>query len=402
MAIALWACNSEAPVPAGFGGNDGNPVAVDAGVGGDATSSDAAGGRDSASNGEGGATDASPGGEGGVHDAGSGAIILFSPYKDTGVNLDGTALVASTLLPGSSTPIAQDLVAHGATTITLAFATGACGSENWAGVAGDALAAANVPLLTKAGVKFVVSTGGAGGAFTCTSDPKFETFLGRWASPGLLGVDFDIESGQTQSDVTAIVTRIRTARAAHPALRFSLTLPTNAANAGAMTAQSLGAAAPDPFSTYGDDAMAAVESLLGFAGTDATWPPYLAVNLMAMDYGSADPSDCVVGGGACQMGQSALQAAYDLHDKWRVPWSAIELTVMLGGNDTKGEKTTLQDVDTIAAFARAQGLAGVHYWSYDRDTDCPSGTASSTCNSMGNGYAGNYGYLARFLADGLR
>lgn len=39
--------------------------------------------------------------------------------------------------------------------------------------------------------------------------------------------------------------------------------------------------------------------------------------------------------------------------------------------------------------------------SYDRDVDCPAGSASSTCNSMGNGYAGDRGFLKRFLTDGL-
>ena len=47
----------------------------------------------------------------------------------------------------------------------------------------------------------------------------------------------------------------------------------------------------------------------------------------------------------------------------------------------------------MASFAISQGLAGVHYWSYDRDVDCAPGSASATCNSMGNGYAGPHGYL---------
>jgi chitinase len=72
---------------------------------------------------------------------------------------------------------------------------------------------------------------------------------------------------------------------------------------------------------------------------------------------------------------------------------------MIGGNDNQAEHFTLPDVDTVAAFAIANKLAGVHYWSYDRDTDCPPGPASATCNTIGN--AGTHGYLDRFLADGL-
>jgi hypothetical protein len=99
------------------------------------------------------------------------------------------------------------------------------------------------------------------------------------------------------------------------------------------------------------------------------------------------------------MGQSALQAAYNLADHWGVPYGNIELTPMIGGNDAQSEQFTLSDADTVAAFALQKGLAGVHYWSYDRDVDCPPGSASPTCNSIGN--AGTHGYLKRFIADGL-
>jgi chitinase len=54
----------------------------------------------------------------------------------------------------------------------------------------------------------------------------------------------------------------------------------------------------------------------------------------------------------------------------------------------------------MSAFAIANGLAGVHHWSYDRDTDCPPGYASPTCNSIGG--VGVHGYLKRFLAAGMR
>jgi hypothetical protein len=100
------------------------------------------------------------------------------------------------------------------------------------------------------------------------------------------------------------------------------------------------------------------------------------------------------------MGQSALQAAYNLHDKWGVPYANLELTPMIGGNDVAGEQFTLADADAIAAFAIAHSLAGVHYWSYDRDTDCPAGSASPTCNSLGT--AGTRGFLKRFTTAGLR
>jgi hypothetical protein len=122
---------------------------------------------------------------------------------------------------------------------------------------------------------------------------------------------------------------------------------------------------------------------------------------MTMDYGgTAAPGICVVANGECQMGQSALQAAYNLRDKWGVPLPNIELTPMIGGNDAVTELFTATDADTVAAFALKNRLAGVHYWSYDRDVDCPKGSASPTCNTIGG--VGTHGYLKRFLAAGLK
>jgi hypothetical protein len=308
--------------------------------------------------------------------------------------------VISTSVSGAATPFASSLAGAGGKTVTLAFATGECGSENWAGVAGAAMASANVSLLTGAGVNYIISTGGAAGSFTCGTDAGFATFINSWASPNLIGVDFDIEAGQSTSVISDLITRIKTAHGTFPNLRFSLTLATLANNNGASTATSLGSSAPDSFNVYGDEVLAAVQSILGFSGS-SSWPSYLTVDLMTMDYGSPSDGVCVVAGGACDMGQSALQAAYNLHDHWGIPYANIELTPMIGQNDASSEQFTLQNADTVAKFAIAQGLGGVHFWSYDRDTDCAQGSASATCNSMGSGYAGANGFLKRFIGDGL-
>ena len=134
------------------------------------------------------------------------------------------------------------------------------------------MATANVSLLTQANVKYILSTGGAAGSFTCASDAGMAAFIDRWASPNLIGVDFDIEAGQSQQVIGDLVARIKAAHTAYPNLRFSLTLATLANNDGGATAQSLGAGAPDSFNVYGDKTMAAVKSTLGFDGTPATWP----------------------------------------------------------------------------------------------------------------------------------
>ena len=334
-----------------------------------------------------------PGGGGG----GSGtapAGLVFGAYKDTSINMDWNTNVISTSVSGTRAALVDDLSGAGGKTITLAFATGECGSENWGGVQGAAMATANASALASKGIDYVLSTGGAAGSFTCGSDAGMTTFLARWASPHLIGLDFDIEAGQSPEVIGQLVQRIAAAHMAYPGMRFSLTLATLANNNGASTAQSIGSGAPDSFNTYGDTAMAAMHTTFG-----ATWPSYVTVNLMTMDYGSPSAGVCVVAGGACDMGQSALQAAYNLHDHWNVPWSSIELTPMIGGNDVAGEQFTLANADAVAAFAIANQLAGVHYWSYDRDVDCPPGSASPTCNSLGG--AGTRGFLARFIADGM-
>jgi chitinase len=325
--------------------------------------------------------------------------LVFSAYKDTSINMNWNTNVITTSVSGSPVALATDLTQHGGKSITLAFATGECGSENWGGVQGDQIATANVSLLTQAGVRYILSTGGAAGSFTCGSDGGMSTFINRWASSGLVGVDFDIEAGQSQAVISDLISRVKTAHGSYPSLRFSLTLATLANNNGASSAQSLGGSAPDSFNTYGDWSLQAVQSVLGFNGSASSWPSYLTVNLMTMDYGSASSGVCVVSSGACQMGQSALQAAYNLHDHWGVPYANIELTPMIGGNDASSEVFSLADADAIASFAISHGLAGIHYWSYDRDTDCPPGSASPICNSVGS--AGSHGYLKRFLADGL-
>ncbi len=355
--------------------------------GGTSTGSGSTGGSSS-----GGTTSGSSSGATGHAPAG----LVFSAYKDTSINMNWNTSVISTSVSGAAAPFASEIAAAGGKTITLAFATGECGSENWGGVQGPAMATANVSLLTASNVDYILSTGGAAGSFTCGSDAGFATFIGRWASANLIGVDFDIEAGQSQSVINDLVSRIKTAHVTYPNLRFSLTLATLANNNGASTAQSLGASAQDSFNVYGDEVMAAAQSAFG-----STWPSYVTVDLMTMDYGSPGAGVCVVANGTCDMGQSALQAAYNLHDHWNIPYANIELTPMIGQNDASSEQFSLDDADTVAKFALSNGLGGVHYWSYDRDTDSPAGSASPTGNSMGSGYAGAHGFLKRFLNAGL-
>ncbi|WP_141289506.1 glycosyl hydrolase family 18 protein [Ideonella azotifigens] len=307
-------------------------------------------------------------------DAPAPTALVFGSYKDITVNLNWNTNELSTQVTGSLQPVLSVLPArqHSA---TWAFATGECGAENWAGVTPAALVSANVSKWVAAGRKYIISTGGAAGSFSCGSDAGFEKFLATYASSSFQGVDFDIEAGQSQEVINNLVARVKTAQAKHPTLRFSFTLATLG---GSNTAQSLG------------DAGVRTMNAIKAAGLSK----YI-VNLMTMDYGSTNANNCVIGSnGLCDMGKSAVAAATSLHSYWGVPYSQIEITPMIGGNDTQDETFTLADVDTVANFARANKLAGVHFWSLDRDVDCAPGWASPVCNSYGQ--AGTWGFTNRF------
>jgi chitinase len=400
-ALQLGAAGSRSGLDAGAAGAT-QPARNDAGssAGAAAKAGAAVSGR-SGSVGGAGAGGSSDDGDASAADSGEPASrrsgFVFSPYKDTSIDLNWNTNVITTKVSGEALAITSDFAQNHGHAMTVAFATGECGSETWGGVAGATLAASNLPALETAGVQYIVSTGGAAGTFTCGSDAGMNAFLERWDSPGLIGVDFDIEAGQSQAVILDLIARAKAAHVNHPGLRFSLTLATLATSeAGASSARSLGSAAQDSLNSYGVQTLNAVKTVLGFSGESSTWPSYLTVNLMTMDYGAAGAGICVVSGSSCQMGQSTIQAAYNLHDHWGVPYANIELTPMIGGNDVSSEQFTLDDVDTISRFALSSGLAGLHYWSYDRDRDCPSGSAAPTCNSLGT--AGTYGFLKRFLS----
>jgi len=302
--------------------------------------------------------------------------FVFGSYKDVTINMDWNVDQISTSVTGTRTPVLNAMPAK-QTSLSWAFASGECGSENWAGVTPAALVAQNVNQWVSAGKKYIISTGGADGVFTCGSDANFEAFIQRYNSTSLQGIDFDIEGGQSQAVIDALVARVKVARANHPGLRFSFTLAT------------LGGNSPQSLGAIGVDVMNSIKSQ-GLTG--------YYVNLMAMDYGSAIASNCTLGSdGKCDMAQSAINAAINLHSYWGVPYSQIEVTPMIGGNDATDEIFSIANVDTLSSWAKANGLAGIHFWSLDRDVDCPLGSASATCNSYGT--AGTWGFTNRFISD---
>jgi chitinase len=319
----------------------------------------------------------------GTGSTGSVSGVLFSPYKDVTINMNWNTDQMQSAVEGSAVPVvgSGSLVSTYVPklpAITLAFATGSCGSENWGGVPGASFASENVPQLQAAGLKYVVSTGGEAGTFTCTSTAGMESFIARYASPHLVGIDFDIEGGQSESDIQNLVASAAGAQAQYPNIQFSFTLATLAASDGSFGG----------VNSLGNEV---VQAVLG-----SSLKNYV-INLMTMDFGSASSSVCVVVSGSCEMAQSAEQAVKNLEHTYGIPASKIAVTPMIGLNDNTSETFTAADVDTLTSYVKSNGLAGLHFWSFDRDTPCSDDFASPTCNSVSS--TTPLEYTNRFLTD---
>ncbi|QLG86992.1 carbohydrate-binding protein [Chitinibacter bivalviorum] len=298
---------------------------------------------------------------------GNALSFSYGAYKDVTVSTNWNNLAMQGVdTSGKLLPIAQAMPA-GMKTLTWAFVTGECGSnavtpagENVAGMNPVDFAAGNMPSFISSGKTYIVAVGGAAGKFTCATDAGFTTFLSHYNSANMVGVDFDIEGGRnTAAEIASMVARVKTAQQTYPNMRFSFTIPTLANNNGASVATDLGAGSPDPLGSDGQMVMAAIKA--------AGLKNYI-INLMAMDYGAPKANVCVVSGGSCQMGQSAIQAAMNLHNFYGVPYNQIELTPEIPSDDVGAHFSTDRDIPDVAAFIKANGLAGLHYWSYERDT----------------------------------
>jgi len=331
----------------------------------------------------GGSSGGGGGGGGGGTGTGSVSGLLFSPYKDITINMNWNTYQMQSAVEGSDLPVvgSGSLVSTyipKLPAITLAFATGTCGSESWGGVTSTEFATENVPQLQAAGLDYVISTGGADGTFSCGSTAALESFIATYASAHLVGIDFDIEGGQSESEIEQLADDAAGAQSEYPNLQFSFTVATLGASDGSYGG----------VNSLGNEV---VEAVLG-SGLS-----HYVINLMTMDYGSASSSVCVVVNGSCEMAQSAIQAVENLEHTYGIPASKIAVTPMIGLNDNTSETFTIADVDTLTSYAVSNGLAGLHFWSLDRDTPCNDDYASPTCNSISS--TTPLEYTNRFLSD---
>lgn len=308
--------------------------------------------------------------------------FLAGPYKHTAMHRQPSHVI--TIAPaGVPVPaVAGGKRAFGLGAISWAFATGECGEERWGEESGQQIADANVAGFDQAGVDYIVSTGGQGGVFTCADDEGMERFISRYESKHLVGIDFDIEAGQTSAQVESLVKRIKVAQARRPQLRFSFTVATFAASDGSNKS----------LNGKGEAILAAVRR---------SGLPEFTFNLMVMDYGPGTRANCVVNKvGVCDMGRSAIQAARNVHAKYGLTYAQIELTAMIGVNDVVSNVFTPADARLVAAAVKKMKLAGLHYWSLDRDQPCKEKVAGAS--ALCSGLTAPAGEFNRLLSQSMR
>jgi chitinase len=285
---------------------------------------------------------------------GSGNATLAA-YKDVTLNADFNTGLQRSGVTGTVQPVTSAMPNK---TLVWAFATGTCDSESWAGIT-PAQEATNVQAFVNAGKNYIISTGGANGSFDCSSGQGLINFINRYKSANLVGIDYDIELGQSQQLIDNLINATKVAQQQFPNLQFSFTI------------QSLGTTAANPI-TGGSVGTTVVNEIkrLGLGGN-------FVVNLMTFDYGSTNVNNCVVVNNLCDMGQSAIAAAQALNQQSGIPFNHIGVTMMIGRADTQDEVTSLHDIDTISAFVISNGLPLIRYWAFDRDTPGGGGSSSS-------------------------
>lgn len=288
----------------------------------------------------------------------SAAAPLAGPYKDVSLGIDtASPRIAETAWLAPPRP---------GEVLVWAFATGDCTQEQWGpGIDSAAFARANVAAHEAAGRDYIVSTGGAIGVFTCEDDAAMVRFVERYAGPRLRGVDFDIEGAQSPAQISSLVQRAKQVRERWPQLRLSFTIATLAASDGSR--RSLNAT--------GEAVLAALKT---------TRLDDAVINLMVMNYGPPDRRHCVPRAGRCDMARSARQALENVHRKYGLPYRRLAVTLMPGENDVEANVLTPADARAIARDARRLGLAGLHWWSLDRDQPCPAGEprVSPRCHAL--------------------
>jgi chitodextrinase len=270
----------------------------------------------------------------------------FVPYVDV------------SLATGSQ--VAANAAAAGVPGVTLAFLVDGGCTAVWGGGLGNVSNAtfpngtsvkSAIDSLTGAGRKVIISWGGAAGSVlsSCGSAAQAQAMYQSVynAYPNISGQDFDIEGGVNMAVLAPALAGLK---AANPSKSVSLTLPV----------------LPTGLVPAGLDIVNAVHG----AGLHPD-----TINIMAMDYGSANDN----GGNMLLSAQQAAQATR------AQTGDMIGITPMIGQNDTQGEIFTLGNASALVTWARGQSYVNrLAFWSMSRDNGgCPGQTwASPTCSGV--------------------
>jgi hypothetical protein len=276
----------------------------------------------------------------------TGGSGLFAPYDDISI-AEGETVVA-------------DAKTAGLKAITLAFMVDGGCVANWGGLGGSVTSAtlwngtpisSVVSALSNEGLQVIISWGGSAGSVqsSCSDAASLQAMYQSVfnAYPSIIGQDFDIE---TSVNPTVVAQALAGLKSANPGKLISVTLPV----------------LPTGLVTAGLNIINACHAA-GFHPD--------TVNVMAMDYGSANDN-----GG--QMGLSAQQAAQAARNQTGDP---IGITPDLGVNDVNTEIFQLSDAQSLVSFAKANSYINrLGFWSLGRDNGtCPGqGSTSPTCSAI--------------------
>ncbi len=293
---------------------------------------------------------------------------LYAPYADMGITSDEN-LVA----------IQQSA---GFKAVTLAFidSTSGC-SAGWGGLGGS-LPTDNtsngtsiqsiVQSLRAAGVQVIISFGGQSGtepAVNCTNASQlqalYQSVITRY---GVTMLDFDIEGGEitNQASLTVRDQALIGLKQANPGLVLSYTLP-----------------------VMPTGLIASGVNVLTTAKADGFDPD--VINVMAMDYGSANDN-------GAQMGLDATDAASNTAAQIANAGltSSVGITPEIGINDTNTEFFQLSDANTLLNFANSHSyISRIAIWSLACDNGgcAGQGYSSPTCSGISQS---NYQFTSIF------
>ncbi len=223
----------------------------------------------------------------------------------------------------------------------------------------------------------IVSFGGQANselAVACSDPAKLQTayqsVVSRYASDT---VDFDVE-GAALDDTAANARRATAIKAVQDSVR---------AKGGSLAVWLTLPVTPDGMNP---DALAVIRTMLN-AKVDLA-----GVNVMAMDFGvpsaAKDMRAAILDSATSSARQlAAVYAGAGTRLSTAQAWRKFGLTVMIGQNDTDGERVSIADAKAVEAFAAAHDVARVSIWSLNRDAQCGvtfavTGTHSNVCSGV--------------------